>query len=150
MRPPGTRARLQKLVARRPATIDPLLQELRAEIAHRLRLLPAPPSRDFERRRSPRVEVNRPARFRVGDLLLHGQVRDVGMSGLFLRSDLLVEIGERGQVEVDGLAPVPGRVVWIRPPSHALGSGFGISFELRDASKERRILELILALLDTI
>lgn len=115
---------------------------------HRLPHRPQVPARDIDRRRAPRVIVDREARFRVGDLVLNGRVLDIGVGGIFLRSDLLVEIGERGLVEVEGLQPVGARVVWIRGASHALGPGLGMAFEAKDPSGERRALELVLGLLD--
>jgi hypothetical protein len=135
-------------VARRAGTLDPLLAELRAELLHRMAAAPVMPSRDLDRRRVPRVCVDFPARMRVADTVIGGQILDVGVGGVFLQTRLLIEIGERCRLEVDGLTPVTARVAWIRGPSHPLGPGLGLSFELRDARSEQATLELVLAALD--
>lgn len=136
-------------MARRSSTLDPILAELRAEVAHRLPHQPALPARDIDRRRMPRVPVDREASLRVGDLRLPGRVLDVGAGGVFLRTDLLVEVGERGQLETEGAAAVAVRVVWLRGAAHTLGPGLGLAFDARDPNGERAALELVLALLDS-
>ena len=93
------------------------------------------------------VEVLKsPALLRVGVLSVEGTVRDVGAGGLFLSSHVLVEAGEHGQLELPGLAPVRVRMVWTRGSQHPLGQGLGMAFEARDLEEERRVLELVLAL----
>ena len=134
-------------MARRVGTLDPVLVELRAELRERLPARPSMPQRDIDRRRQPRVPLCRPALLRVGVLSVAGTVRDVGVGGLFLASDVLVEAGERGQLELPDLAPVGVRIVWTRGSIHPLGQGLGMVFEQRDLKEERRALELVLALL---
>ena len=135
-------------MARRVGTLDPVLVELRAELRERLPARPIMPQRDIDRRREPRVTLSCPALLRVGVLSVGGTVRDVGVGGLFLSSDVLVEAGERGQLELPELAPVGVRIVWTRGSTHPLGQGIGMAFEQRNLDEERRVLELVLALLD--
>jgi len=139
---------LEEFVARRAGTLDPVLAELRLELRDRLPAMPAIPQRDIDRRKQARVEVARPATLRVGMLSVPGIAYDVGAGGLFLRSHVLVETGERGQIEVTGVDPVAVRITWVRGAAHPLGPGIGMAFEVRDAKEERRALELVLALLD--
>ena len=127
-------------------TLDPVLAELRAEVLHRLPSAPAVPQRDIDRRRVPRVRLDRPAVLRVGVLGVEGRVIDIGVGGVFLACKLLVESNER--LEAPGADPVAARVAWIRGPSHPSGPGIGLAFELRDPKEEQRALELVLALLD--
>jgi hypothetical protein len=135
-------------VARRVGTLDPVLVELRAELRERLPARPLMPQRDIDRRRAPRMTLACPARLRVGVLGVGGTVRDVGVGGLFLASDVLVEAGERGQLELPELAPVGVRIMWTRGSTHPLGQGLGMAFEQRNLDEERRVLELVIALLD--
>jgi hypothetical protein len=135
-------------VARRVGTLDPVLADLRAEVLHRLPSAPAVAQRDIDRRRVPRVRINRPALLRVGVLGVEGRVLDIGVGGVFLSCSLLVESNERGTLEAPGVEPVAARVAWLRGPSHPSGPGIGLAFELRDPKEERRALELVLALLD--
>jgi hypothetical protein len=135
-------------VARRAGTLDPVLAELRSELRDRLPAMPAMPQRDIDRRRHVRVQVDRTALLRVGVLSVRGEVLEVGAGGLFLHSRVLVESGEHGQIEVDGIEPVAVRVAWTRGSTHPLGQGIGVAFQLRDVKEERHALELVLALLD--
>jgi hypothetical protein len=135
-------------LARRLGTLDPVLAELRAEVLHRLPMGKVVPQRDLDRRRVPRGRIDHPAILRVGVLGVEGRVLDVGVGGVFFRSDLLVESGERGMLEVAGAEPAKVRVAWIRGPAHPAGPGIGMAFELRDPKDERRALESVLALLD--
>jgi hypothetical protein len=129
-------------------TLDPVLDALRAELRRRLPAAPALPQRDIDRRRAPRVSVAAGLLLRVGVLGVEGVVEDVGEGGLFMKSDVLVENGERGFVEIIGVEPVNVRIAWIRGPSHPLGQGIGIAFDVRDPRDEERALRLVLALLD--
>ena len=135
-------------MARRAGTLDPVLQELRSELRDRLPVSPAMPQRDIDRRKQARVPIERTVVLRVGVLSVEGLVIDIGAGGLFVSSNVLVEAGELGQVELDGVDAVAVRVVWTRGSSHPLGQGLGLSFETRDVKEERRALELVLALLD--
>ena len=140
-------------MARRANTLDPLLAELRAEVAQRLRGAPQLPSRDAERRRLPRMRSDHVARVRIGDLSVRGKIADVGSGGVFVRTDLLVEVGEKGTLELLDESskvlcePVPVRVTWIRSSMHPLGVGLGLSFDTKDLDNERRAIELVLAAL---
>lgn len=125
-----------------------MLAELRAEVLHRLPSAPPIPQRDIDRRRVQRVRIDRPAVMRVGVLGVEGRVLDVGVGGVFMRCDLLVESGERGFLQLPGAEDVPVRVAWIRGPAHPSGPGVGMAFEIRDVKDERRALEMLLALLD--
>jgi hypothetical protein len=135
-------------VASRVGTLDPVLDELRAELRRRLPAAPALPQRDIDRRRAPRVAVAAGILLRVGVLGVEGIVEDVGEGGLFMKSDLLVENSERGYVELIGTEPVNVRVAWIRGPSHPLGQGIGLAFETKSPDDEERALRLVLTLLD--
>jgi hypothetical protein len=135
-------------LARRAGTLDPILEELRAEVLHRLPPGPPVPQRDIDRRRMPRARIDRAAALRVGVLRVEGRVLDVGIGGLLFASSILVETTERGYVELPGLEPAPIRVAWIRGPAHPSGPGIGMAFEMRDPKDERRALEVVLTLLD--
>ena len=138
----------EDFVTRRAGTLDPVLAELRRELRDRLPAMPAMPQRDIDQRRHVRVTVSRPALLRVGVLSVPGVVLDVGAGGLFLSSHVLVEAGELGQIELDGVDPVAVRIVWTRGSSHPMGQGLGMAFEARDLREERRALELVLAILE--
>jgi hypothetical protein len=129
-------------------TLDPMLADLRAEVQHRLPPSPTLPARDIDRRKVRRIALAHPAVLRIGVLTIPGQVVDVGAGGVFMACSLLVEINERGTLELPGLEPTPVRVVWIRGSGHMSGPGAGLAFDSRDAKDERRALELVLALLD--
>ncbi len=138
----------EDFVTRRAGTLDPVLDELRAELRDRLPAMPAMPQRDIDRRRQVRVAVARPALLRVGTLSVPGVVLGVGAGGVFLSSHVLVEEGELGQIEMDGVDPVAVRIAWTRGAGHPLGMGMGMAFEARDLREERRSLELVLTMLD--
>jgi hypothetical protein len=105
-----------------------------------------------ERRRAQRVPVERGARLRVaaGDLRLTGTIADIGSGGVFLLTRLLVEVGERGLLALDGERhEIPVCVVWTRGASHTLGPGLGLRFDIGDdQAVQRRALEMLLRLLD--
>jgi Tfp pilus assembly protein PilZ len=116
---------------------------------------PLVPDRDQDRRQGQRVTSSRQARLRCGDLTLYGDVADVGSGGVFLATNLLIEVGEQGLLTLE---PPPGerprptegatvRVVWTRPYTHPLGAGIGLKFEMNDKPSERRALEMVIELL---
>lgn len=139
-------------MARRARTIDPQLDELRRELAQRLKARPTIPHRDGDRRSGPRTGAGAPAFMRAGDLTVIGHIGDIGLGGVFLASKVLIEPGERGSLLLDRpdstTAAVPVRVVWIRGKAHPRGPGMGLAFELTDPITERRAVELLLAVLD--
>jgi hypothetical protein len=75
-------------------------------------------------------------------------VEEVGTGGVFFRTGVLVEGGEHGTLECAGSPPVPVRVAWNRAAAGARWPGLGLAFEHTDSATERKILELILSLLD--
>jgi hypothetical protein len=136
-------------LARRASTLDPVVADLRAEIAARLPGLPSMPEHEGERRQARRVPVDADARLRVQDLTVRGRIQDVGSGGLFLRADILVEIGEAGTVMLHpGDVGVPVRVAWLRAKMDALGPGLGLAFDMSDAENESRALKFLLRVLD--
>ena len=140
-------------MARRARSVDPVLGDLRGELAARLPGAPVLPARDGERRRAPRVVVDTPAVLRSGDLGIHGRIQDLASGGVFFATCLLIEADERGVVSLDlgeGVATeaIAVRVAWVRHKAHPLGSGLGLAFDIRDVASERRALELLLTLLD--
>ena len=135
-------------MARRVGTLDPVIAELRSELRDRLPAGPAVPHRDIDRRRQVRVAISLDAVLRVGVLSVPGVVQDESGGGLFLSASVRVESGERGQIELEGMDPVAVRVAWTRGSAHPLGQGIGLIFEVRDMKEERRVLELVLAMLD--
>jgi Tfp pilus assembly protein PilZ len=135
-------------LARRAGTLDPVLAELRAELLHRLPAAAVVPARDIEQRRNVRAAVKRHAKLRVADLVTDGEIHDVGSGGVFFHTNVLVEAGERCILEVDGVTPVAGRVVWQRSMTERHVAGIGIAFEIKDHRSERAALELVLSLLD--
>jgi Tfp pilus assembly protein PilZ len=69
-----------------------------------------------------------------GDLTLPGTLQNVGTGGVFLATQLLIEIGEEGVLTLDPTDGEPGasvavRVVWIRYSNHLDGPGMGLRFE---------------------
>jgi len=118
-------------------------------VSQRLANAPILPPREADRRTGNRIAVCRAARLRIGDLVLIGEVHDVGRGGVFFRTEILAEVGERGVLVLDRTPfdeGVPVRVAWTRPGSHSCGAGLGVAFDLRDRSAEQRALELLLAL----
>jgi hypothetical protein len=102
-----------------------------------------------EKRRSPRIGVAFPAQLRSQDLTLEGEVVDVGQGGVFMRTRLLIEIGECGTLTLSHectTASVPVRVIWLRGAAAADGPGMGLSFEATAA--DTHALEQLLAILD--
>jgi hypothetical protein len=81
-----------------------------------------------ERRRTPRAHVLHEARLRAGDLTLAGTIHDAGGGGVFLATNLLIEVGERGTLLTHGLE-VAVQVVWLRGNAHASGPGMGLVFD---------------------
>lgn len=74
------------------------------------------------------------ARLTSGDLTLPGTLLNVGAGGVFLATQLLIEIGEEGVLTLDrvddrGPVSVPVRVIWIRYSNHLDGPGMGLRFE---------------------
>jgi Tfp pilus assembly protein PilZ len=137
-------------LARRRSTLDPILSDLRTQITSRL--LGAPPvPYDAEKRKNPRLRVNHPARIRIDDLIVRGQIQDVGAGGMFVRTDVLVEVGEKGAISLvheNGVLiseEVPVRVIWTCNGVHPNGAGLGLAFEVRDPALEKKALELVLA-----
>jgi hypothetical protein len=141
-------------LARRANTLDPILAELRAQIGLRLRDTRVIPPRDAERRRTPRQRSQRSVRLRVGDLSVRGTIYDVAVGGVFLKTDLLLEVGERGTLALlheNGVLigeEVPVRVIWISSIAQPSGAGIGLAFELKDPAGERRALEMVLDALE--
>jgi hypothetical protein len=128
-------------LARGARNTDPALSDLREEIE--------------EKRTTPRAAVDHAAQLASADLILNGRVVDVGQGGVFLATNLLIEIGEQGTLTLmDGEVPVgagvPVKVIWLRGASHPQGPGMGLAFEIPVADKvtERRSLELMLEVLD--
>ncbi len=85
-----------------------------------------------ESRRSSRSAAAATARLTSGELTLPGTLQNVGAGGVFLATQLLIEIGEEGVLALDsgdGEASVAVRVVWIRYSNHLDGPGMGLRFE---------------------
>lgn len=90
-----------------------------------------------ERRRAQRVPIVRPASLRAGELTIHGTIRDQSEGGVFLVSQILIELGERGLLIVDAVE-LPVQVVWRGNP-HEGGPGMGLSFEGSDEERAAMI-----------
>jgi len=137
-------------------TIDPILTDLRTQVMIRLRGLPPLPPRDQtgDRPMRARIRAGRQVRIRTpGDLSLVGHIEDVGTAGLFVRCELLAEVGERAWVALvadDGTVgeEVPARVMWTRHLASIGGVGMGLAFEVKDPAGERRAIELVLGALE--
>jgi hypothetical protein len=93
-------------------------------------------ARRDERRRSRRETVALPARLRAGELTIRGELVDLSARGTFLATRLLVEVGERGVLEVDGHS-IAVEVVWLRGNAGDDGPGMGLVFEAETAERER-------------
>ena len=63
-------------------------------------------------------------------------MRDISIGGAFFGAQLLIEVGERGFLEVDG-ATIGVEVVWLRGNAHAEGPGMGLLFDADDAARSR-------------
>ncbi len=94
-----------------------------------------------ERRGSGRRPVSRPALLRAGELVLRGEIQDVSGGGAFLGTQLLIEVGERGVLEVGG-ASIAVEVVWLRGAAHAHGPGMGLIFG-GDAAERERFVQML-------
>jgi hypothetical protein len=137
-------------------TIDPILTDLRTQVMNRLRGLPPLPPRDQtgDRPMRPRIRQGREVLIRTpGDLTVRGVIEDVGSAGLFVRCELLAEVGERAWISlVDDAGTitdeVPARVMWTRHLASIGGVGMGLAFEVKDPTTERRAIELVLAALE--
>jgi hypothetical protein len=90
------------------------------------------PERD-ERRRSRRELVTTPAALRAHELTLYGVLHDLSTGGAFLRTNMLIEIGERGLLIV-GEIEAAVQVVWLRGNAHVEGPGMALAFEDLDAA----------------
>lgn len=95
-----------------------------------------------ERRRTPRTHVEVPARLRAGDLVLDGVIHDASDGGVFLSTQLLIEVGEHGTLVIDDLE-MPVQVVWLRGNSHASGPGMGLLFADADELLARVLQKLL-------
>lgn len=124
------------------STPDAALAELRAALRAKL-----PTGPDVDRRQAPRTQTVVLAALTFGDLQITGSIANVSGGGLFLRSPLLVEVGERGTITL-GAHVALVRVAWLRGASHAEGPGMGLTFEHADARDERAAIELVLAALE--
>jgi Tfp pilus assembly protein PilZ len=84
-----------------------------------------------DNRRAPRAAAIATARLEAGDLTLTGVLGNIAAGGVFFATQLLIEIGERGILRLEGdRAPsVPVRVIWLRTASHPVGPGMGLAFE---------------------
>lgn len=135
-------------MARRAPTIDPVLAQLRREVEARLGARGATePASLPDRRRSGRRKIAQPVFFESGDLSLVGTAEEISSGGLFLASEVVLEVGERGLLRFDpDNAPVPVRVVWSRGTLQR--RGFAVAFEPPDAATEMRLLQQVLELLD--
>lgn len=137
-------------------TIDPILSDLRAQVMNRLRGLPPLPPRDQtgDRPMRPRIRAGRVVKIRTaGDLTVTGHIEDVGTAGLFVRCELLAEVGERAWIALvrdDGSVSdeVAARVMWTRHLGSIGGVGMGLAFEVKDPAAERRAIEVVLGALD--
>ena len=123
-------------MARRAPTVDPLLAKLRSEVSARLT-------------RNPRIRAKRRARLVVDELAIEGVIRDVASGGVFVRSDVLVEAGERGLLFVGKVTGLPVRVSFSRAESSDEDAGMILAFEPQDSETELRILDLVLDLIES-
>jgi len=123
-------------VARRAPTVDPLLTKLRSEVSAHLA-------------RNPRIRAKRRARLLVSELTLDGVIRDIAAGGVFFRSDVLVEAGERGVLSVGKFLGLPVRVSFSRAESSDEDAGMILAFEPHEAEMELRILDMVLDLIES-
>jgi len=107
----------------------------------------AGPTEDRRARRRAPVQV--PGRLCLGDLILPGTIENVGAGGVFFRTCVLVEPGERGRLCVGAdTMDVSICVIWCRTAVHPRGPGLGLAWATEgDPGRERAALEAILALL---
>jgi PilZ domain len=86
------------------------------------------PKRKF-RRKPVHVEVKIRDELGSGEVLF--DTADMSLGGAFLKSDLLLELGEELELEISGTPPVKARarvVRAVRTHSHRSGPGMGIEF----------------------
>jgi hypothetical protein len=123
-------------VARRAPTVDPLLTKLKSEVSSRLQ-------------RNPRIRAKHAARLEVNELAIEGMITDVASGAVFLRSDVLVEAGERGRLSLGKASGVPVRATFSRTASADEEAGMVLAFEPFDAESELRVLATILELIES-
>ncbi len=96
----------------------------------------------FDRRATPRLESDLPARFSDYDYEWEGRCASISVQGCFIESDDLLEEGTELELALshpDGdELTIHGIVRWAREPTGRLAAGMGIAFDLR----ERRSIEL--------
>jgi hypothetical protein len=114
-------------------TVDPLLSKLRAEVSAKL----SRNARALER-----------VRLQVGDLSIAGVLAEVAPGSLFLKSDVLVEAGERALLTV-GRRAFTVRVSFSRTTSGDEDGGMVIALDPADAGHELRVLDALLELIDS-
>jgi hypothetical protein len=91
----------------------------------------------IEKRRHPRVRVERSVRATAEGREHSGSVTDISVGGAALRVD--AEIGEEAEIELDieDLGDLSGHV------RRLLDDGFAVEFELDEDEEERLVAELI-------
>lgn len=93
-----------------------------------------------ERRRLSRAAVAQIVRVRWGDRLFEGQVRDVGIGGMFVVAAVQPSYGATITIEMGsplGALTLPGIVRW------AEASGFGVQFTLLGARETKAISDML-------
>jgi hypothetical protein len=100
------------------------------------------------KRRSPRIAVDLPARYRSGSVSLDGRAGNLSQNGMFFLSDLLDgRAGEDVEVEID--LPDNGQPILIRGEvrwidERPLRPGMGIRFVDVDIMERRRLANFVI------
>ncbi len=90
-----------------------------------------------DRRVYPRVQIDREARAVLKEDVVEGAVGDISAGGIFLRTDMQLEIGQEVNLEIEGMSTVSGRV------SRTLDGGFVITLALGSEEEDRFLAEVM-------
>jgi hypothetical protein len=77
---------------------------------------------DGRRARRPRVEIDRPAKLRCGDLVSWGQIRNISQGGIRFDCEEDLPVDSDVVITMQGFRPLPGVIRWRRD------QWYGISF----------------------
>jgi hypothetical protein len=111
--------------------LDPRLVGFHRTSAYTLGRLMREGTNDVEKRKSHRIRVNFPARYRSRSVSLDGEVCNLSTEGLFLRAEFLDAAGTIANVDLDlpgSDAPVQISGEVVRTDDKPLSCGMGIRF----------------------
>ncbi len=104
---------------------------------------PSPGPRQDERQRAPRYPCRLDLEMEWGSQLLHGRVRDISASGMFIESPdpLWVGAGFAARLKLDAPMNVDCQVKRVEP-----GRGMGVIVSIREGDGQQKYLTLLQSL----